>query len=173
MIGIRYVAIIPVVFSLLGAVMMLLLGAWKTMKAVWVLYEPAAADEGMPEYLGADERMIISLVESMDAFLIGLVMLMFAAGIHNLFVGRIRILDSDAPWAWMKIDSIASLKHWMVEMIVVVMAVLFLRVALFEAEQLEWKLLVLPAGIALLAVSVKLIGWHEHDSGGDGGHGAS
>ncbi len=170
MVNIRFIAVIPVVFSLLGAFMMLLLGAWKTIMAAAVFVKLEPADPTLPRYLNPSERMIIGLVESMDAFLIGLVMLMFAAGVYNLFISRMRILSDDAPWAWMRIDNIERLKQVLVEMILVVLAVLFLRVALFEAEELEWTVLVLPIGMALLAVAVRFVGWHGPGSRGAGDH---
>ena len=124
-----------------------------------------AADGLFPTYLDASERATIYMVESVDSFLVGLVLLVFSLGVYTLFIGDIRFPAGTQRFAWMRIHSIERLKQVLMEVVLVILAVLFLRVALFEAEKLEWVLLVLPAGIALLALALKLVGWRElHES---------
>ncbi len=98
---------------------------------------------------------MIAVVESVDAFLIALAMLIFALGVFNLFIGELKL-----PGEWLRVKSIERLKQVLMEVILVVLAVLFLR-GLFLFEDLPWRLLVIPVAVALLALAVRLVGWRS------------
>jgi uncharacterized membrane protein YqhA len=155
----RYVTIVSVVFSFVGSLLMLYLGAAKIIQACRIYFFQQPIADGAPAYLDYSERTMIAVVESIDAFLIALVLIIFSAGVYTLFIGELSGLGRDGRWAWMRIGNVERLKQVLVELILVVLAVLFLRLALWEAEQLQWELLILPAGIALLAAALKLVGW--------------
>jgi uncharacterized membrane protein YqhA len=157
-----YITIVPSACSFIGALLMFCLGAAKTFKAAQAFVLPASAEgTRFPSYLDSSERATIYMVESMDVFLVGLVLLVFSLGVYTLFIGDIKFPAGAQRFAWMRIHSIERLKQVLMEVVLVVLAVLFLRIALFEAEQLQWVLLVLPAGIALMALAMRLVGWRE------------
>jgi uncharacterized membrane protein YqhA len=156
----RFVTIIPVICSFFGSLLMFYVGAVKTVKAFRVyLLHGTAGSERIPSYLDFSEQATILVVEAVDAFLLGLVLLVFSIGVYTLFIGELKLAGAEERFAWMRIHSIEKLKKVLMEVVLVVLAVLFLRVALYEAENLEWVLLVLPTGIALLALTIKLVGW--------------
>ena len=103
---------------------------------------------------------MIAVVESIDAFLISMVLLVFSVGTYSLFIGEI---PSDGRWAEaLQVRSVSKLKQVLMEVIMVIMTVLFLReLLLYESQQLYWELLVVPITIALIALSLKWVNWKD------------
>jgi uncharacterized membrane protein YqhA len=149
----RYFSFIAVVASGLGSVLMFIIGAVKTARA-YISYFPA----GFTEQAGASTNVAIAyLIQAIDAFLIGLVLMIFSGGIYNLFIHR---LDSGKAEinSWIKITNISQLKRILAELVILVLFVKFLEIALKNAlETYSWEMLVLPLGIVLLALALKLI----------------
>lgn len=158
----RLVSIVAVLFAFLGSLLMFFVGAAKSVKGfrIYFFQEPLMSNLPPPEHLDFSEQAMIAVLESIDAFLIALVLLLFAAGVYNLFIGRLGRKGDD--WPWTRITSVERLKHVLMEVILVVLAVLFLRVVLFLGEGLTWQALVIPLGIALLALALKLVEWRAH-----------
>ena len=153
----RNIAVVASVFASLGSVLMFIVGAAKTVKAyrIYFLGATLTSDPPPPPHLDASDQTMISIVESMDAFLIALVLIIFAGSVYNLFV---RAQTSEAgPAPWLGVTSIERLKHVVIEVVLVLLAVLFLQHALILGEHLSWSSLVLPAGAALLALTIWLL----------------
>jgi uncharacterized membrane protein YqhA len=157
----RYLALIAVVFSLLGSLLMFLSGAWKSIEAfrASILQEPLIADA--PAHLDLADQAMISVLQSMDAFLIALVLLIFSFGVYNLFIGEIKPPKNLAGAPWAQITSIERLKQVVVEVILVILAVLFLWELLVLEDEATWNILVVPLGILLLAAALKLVDWRR------------
>ncbi|MEM9169706.1 MAG: YqhA family protein [Pseudomonadota bacterium] len=161
----RLFTLIGIVSSLAGAVLMFYLGAQNTVDAF--LAQLGAADAGGKD-LPADEFTIISLMLALDRFLIGVVFLFFGYGVYGLFVRPDRDFRELGLPDWLHVDQIGQLKQTLAEVIVIVLFVLFLRVALeaFHGEETAVTLgeigrfLMLPVAIALLAGSLRLVELH-------------
>lgn len=158
----RYLALIVVVFSLLEALLMFLNGAWKSIKAFRAFFFEESLIADAPEHLDFADQAMISVLQSMDAFLIGLVLLIFSFGVYNLFIAEIKAPQTLAGAQWAQITSIEHLKQVLVEVIIVVLAVLFLW-ELLLLEEATWNVLVAPIGIVLLAAALKLVDWRRSD----------
>lgn len=89
---------------------------------------------------------MIGLVESVDAFLFSLVLIVFANGVYNLFVRRSPIEHNQIA-RWANVSSLGELKNTQGEVIIVILFVQFLRLILIHSNELGWNLLVLPVGI--------------------------
>jgi len=111
---------------------------------------------------------VISLMVALDNFLIGVVLLFFAYGVYGLFVRPdFNSRDLGLP-EWMHVEQIGQLKQTIAEVIIVVLFVLFLRIALqtfqsgAEAPSLiriGWFLM-LPLSILMLAGGLRLVELH-------------
>ncbi len=158
----RFVALIAVVSAAGGSLLMFYLGAVKTVKAyrIYFLGEPLTADPAPPQHLDVPEQTMIAIIESMDAFLVALVLLIFGGGIYGLFIGRLPAGHATSPW--LSITTIGRLKQVVVEVVLVILAVLFLRQVLFLGENIAWPSLAIPVGMVLLAASLKLVSWRDH-----------
>ena len=109
---IRYISIIAVFCSLLGSVLMFLIGIYRTYRAYAYLFNlEAISSESGREKLG--DLATGAIIKSVDAFLIGLVFLIFGYGIYNLFVREIRP-EETAEFHWLGIKSMTQLKTLLV-----------------------------------------------------------
>jgi uncharacterized membrane protein YqhA len=102
------------------------------------------------------------VVESVDAFLISLAMVIFGVGVYKLFVGKL-----DLPSGVLRVESLEHLKKMLMEVILVVLAVLFLR-GLLLFEDLPWRLLIVPIAAGLFALAIRLVGWSAEGARGGG-----
>ena len=153
--GSKYLAIIAVIFSVINAVGLLLLGAYKAVKAYLLLFGIGAEDGAMSPG--------IYIVESIDTFLVALVMLVLAAGITSLFLIGKDQEENPLP-SWMQVNSFLELKLMLWEAVILVLVVAFLVHVSVQADNPKWTLLILPLSILLLTVGLAVMNkFGRHD----------
>ena len=113
-------------------------------------------DTPLDEYSPAVNESIALIVQSIDAFMIGIVFIIFSYGVMTLFIRKIGVPENSAL-ARMQITSIAQLKALLGEMIIIVLFVKFLEVILLNINELDLNILVIPIGILLLALALKFL----------------
>ena len=151
----RHLSLVAVVTSLFGAGLLFLIGVVKTIKAFWT-YASVLADFQVERSYTTDAAVAF-LIQGVDAFLIGLVFIIFSFGIYTLFMHPIQVSEHSA-FRWIRIRSINDLKVILGELIVIVLFVKFLEIVLQEGADLTYEFLVLPVGIVLLALALKFLG---------------
>lgn len=160
--AIRLLTVVAVVSSFFGALLMFWLGLANT----WNAFATQIQEPGGP--LPADDLAVIHLIGALDRFLIAIVLMFFGFGVYGLFLRPEATPAQLGLPQWLHIDSIGQIKQTLAEVIVIVLFVLFLRVALqtFAAGSpaLDWMgalgFLVLPLAIALLAGALKMAQLH-------------
>lgn len=149
----RYFTLIAVLGSLVSSLLMFLLGLYNVYEAVSV---GLRTDEDGRFGIAA----VISVIEGLDRFLIAIVLLYFSYGTYSLFIHPEVSEERLAIPAWLHVTQIGQLKQVVTEVIIVVLFVLFLRVALETYAQEEGADSWLRLGtIALLPFSVLLLSW--------------
>ncbi|MBL8103443.1 MAG: YqhA family protein [Anaerolineales bacterium] len=133
----RYLAIIGVISLLIAALAAFVWGTLNTFTTALLVVQSAGRDAGIT----------IALIEIVDSFLIATALLIFAASLYELFIGKL-----DMP-EWMLAHNLYELKAKLSSMIVLVMAVKFLE-KLLELKDTE---ALLRTGLATAAVSAVLI----------------
>ena len=165
----RGITIVAVVASIAGALLTTWLGLVATFEAF------AAQFGGGEKRLPPDELAIYYIVSALDRFLLSIVLLYFGYGIYTLFLHpRASAAELGLP-RWLRVESIGQLKQTLAEVILVVLFVLFMRVALetfvggagLTLEELP-GFLALPAAILLLAAALKLAELHPKPRRGAG-----
>lgn len=155
--------------SLAGALLMFYLGVVNTIEAFALQID--GVQDSLEDALPADEATVITLMDALDRFLIGMVLLFFSYGVYGLFIRpRLKAREIGLP-AWLHVERIGQLKQTLAEVIIVVLFVLFLRVALQtfhaggEAMTLEalGRFLALPIAIVLLAAGLRLAQLHPKE----------
>jgi uncharacterized membrane protein YqhA len=132
---------------------MFLIGTYRTYQAFAYFFNLEATSSGLGRArLGA--LATGAIITSVDAFLIGLVLLIFAYGVYTLFIRKIE-LEETVVFHWLEISSITSLKTLLAELIIIILFVKFLNVVIISIDKLTWEILILPASILLLALSLK------------------
>ena len=152
----RWFSIVTVLSSLVGALLMFLIGAANTGEAV-LRYFGLQVDATSTATNSPRPAANLLLLESLDNGLTGLTFLYFAYGIYALFLTTSETM-AEAP-RWLKVENIAALKKTLLEVVAVLLAVMFVRVL---AEKMltdgpRWEMLIMPAGIIAIAISSRLM----------------
>jgi uncharacterized membrane protein YqhA len=155
MIRLRYVSLIAVIASGMASVLMFVIGAFKVHGAYKSYFRDMIIDTTAASE--AANVAITFLIQAVDAFLIGLVFLIFSGGIYYLYVRHIEVRQPEVS-NWIKINNIGELKNILAELVIIILFVKFLEDVLKTGiAEYEWQMLVLPAGILMLAISLKLL----------------
>lgn len=150
----RFISVLAILSSLAGAVLILCLGVLDTVSVFQNVITRNVVAQGEIE---PSVIVIVDLLEILDDFLVGLALLYFAYGIYSLFI-LIRSEPENEP-SWLQVDSISTLKKTLLELLVVLLSVVFVK-GILEDETiqiLEWDILVIPASIVAIAVSIRLM----------------
>ena len=152
----RWFSIVTVLSSLVGSLLMFLIGAANTGEAV-LRYFGLQVDATSTAASSPRPAANLLLLESLDNGLTGLTFLYFAYGIYALFLTNSETM-AEAP-RWLKVENIAALKKTLLEVVAVLLAVMFVRVL---AEKMltdgpSWEMLIMPAGIIAIAISSRLM----------------
>ena len=147
-------SLIAVIASILGSILMFIIGAVKVARAYDAYFLMEMADAIT---LASKANFAIAyLMQAIDAFLIALVLLVFSYGIFFLFVADEQARERGLSSGF-KITSISELKRIIAEMIVIILMVKFLEIVLTSSDGFTWQLLMLPVSVLLLAASVRVL----------------
>ena len=106
----RFVVIVPALASLVGAVVLMILGSVEILRAaLGVLVDQVPLKE-----------TIVDVLASIDAILLGTVLLVIGYGLYELFVDT----NIDVP-DWLEINNLDDLKAKLIGVIVAIIAVIF------------------------------------------------
>ncbi|MEE8453999.1 MAG: YqhA family protein [Limibaculum sp.] len=156
--GTRLVTLVAVISSFAGSLLMFWLGLVNT----WQAFATQFSNPG--GHMPADVMTVIHLIGALDRFLIAIVLMFFGYGVYVLFVRPEATPPQLGLPQWLHVESIGQLKQILAEVIIIVLFVLFLRVALetfvagspgFDLKQ-ALGFLVLPIAIVLLAAGLKM-----------------
>ena len=123
------------------------------------------------------QQVVVPVLEAVDAFLFGIVLVIFAYDIPIGFVFSLPEGYGQRLPNWMKVEGVGQLKATLAEVVIVVLVVIFARVVVGTVElsrQFEWPMLVLPASIFLIATALRMIELggakgSQNTDGGDAG----
>ncbi len=133
----RYLILVCVIASLAAAVAAFLWGVVKTATAIGNLIATS----------GKDPLAAFSLIELIDAFMIGTALYIFAIALYELFIG-----DLNLP-PWLTVHNLDELKVTLANVIILVMAITFLEHLLQWTSPQDTFLF----GLAVAAVAAVLI----------------
>lgn len=149
----RLVGGVIVIALMIGAVIMIGIGGWHTWEAIDSLFGGGHAPAHVSPELGAK----LALLEAVDNFLFALVMMYFAYGTYFLVVRKDHPSEGDPLPDWLHVRNVGQMKKTLLEVIILVLAVMFLQVGLAQETDIRWEILVFPISIVGLALAVKLI----------------
>ncbi|MHC4619021.1 MAG: YqhA family protein [Planctomycetota bacterium] len=168
LIEIRWISLIVVLCSIFGALLMFIVGAVHTVEAFGVYFGFMETHIfGGKKLLGVDA--MVQLVSALDTFIFGLVLFYFAFGVHQLCLKPATPDREGSETAlkmpkWLEVKSLGQLKKTLLEVIIVLVAVLFLKDALYleSGTELHWTALIGPAAIVAFAIALRLVRFEEH-----------
>jgi uncharacterized membrane protein YqhA len=133
----RYLVIIPVIASLIGALFLTLYGAVAT--AIDAAYTVDQILKGNDKGI---KTAAVQFIELVDVFLLSTVLYIIGVGLYELFIGKLDMPD------WLVISDLDDLKVKLISVVVTVLSVLFLgQVVSWDGQT---NLLIPGAGIALV-----------------------
>ena len=124
------------------------------------------------------QQVVVPVLEAVDAFLFGIVLVIFAYGIAIGFVFSLPEGYGRRLPNWMKVEGVGQLKATLAEVVIVVLSFARVGVGTVKLEKpFDWQLLVLPGSILLIATALRMIelgaakGSHNAgDADAGGGH---
>lgn len=141
---IRYLALCVSILLIICGIMAIVIGATKIVESILII---SGIHDG--------EKPGIHIIESVDTLLFALVILVLAGGIYKLFVGNQDTFKESAVFS--KLNSFMDLKVLLWETLLLTLTVWCVLSFFLEAEDLNYKLLILPGSILLLSLALKLI----------------
>ncbi len=143
--SLRYVMLIASAGAGLGALVMFWVGATKIVEAARSLGDSQNA-----------KALIAATMGGTDAFLFGIVLVIFAYAIAFGFVFDVSGEKQASLPGWMRVSSIAELKDTLVEVVLVYLVVDFATDWPEANSDLSWQMLVKPISIFLIAGAFRL-----------------
>lgn len=154
---IHYVAIVAVIGSLFGSILMMFIGGYNVVLA---FVTALGIGEGLFT-LGSTTEATGLILESIDNFLLGFILLYFAYSMYYLVTlpeERRKLGQVKMPSA-LKVESLDEMKRTILVVIVVSLSVFLLQEITIAETLFEIPDLFVPASILAVALAVRLIPW--------------
>jgi len=145
--ALRFVTLVAAVGVGFGAIMMFWLGAAKLAGGMSFVFQAE----------GTGQFVITAVMEATDAFLFGLVLVVFAYGITFGFALDLPSAVRAKLPPWMRVEGIGELKNTLIEIIVVYLIVDFATDVAEVETRVSWDMLLKPAAIFLIAGALRLV----------------
>ena len=139
--SLRYLVIVAVVGNAIQAIATFGWAVWITIDFVYDLLTTSAWQQ---------DDTVVELLQVLDLYLIGTVLLITAIGLYELFISEVQLPD------WLIIRTLSDLKTKIVEVIVLVIGIKFVEKLVMTKEPID----VLWYGLGSAAVMAVLIGWN-------------
>lgn len=149
----RYFLLVPVIVSFIGSMVMFTVGSYNTYKAVYALVVKQSFG-GSP--------VILPIIKALDAFLIGIILVIFSFGIYDFFVSQLEPAEhAGIRPDWFKFETTGELKTKLIEVVLVILAIKFFEQIIGNTEQFTDPILylIIPTGAAILAISLGFFKW--------------
>jgi len=143
----RLIILLAVIFSAIGSLALFFSGSFEIYHTVRHLFPEGSSE---PDY----SQLLIGIIGAVDLYLIGIVLLIFAFGIYELFISRIDIAregDEGPHHNILEITSLDELKTKLIKVIVMVLIVSFFKSILSTSYQTPLEMLYF--GLAILCVA--------------------
>jgi uncharacterized membrane protein YqhA len=148
LLSLRAIMLIGSIGAVMGSLVMFLQGSLYLYEAWERLFEPGTI---------GGKQLTVPVLEAVDSFLFGIVLVIFAYGVA---IGFVFILPEGFGYrlpAWMRVAGVGQLKETLTEVVVVVLIVIFARTVVEAEGKFDFTMLVLPIAILLIAAALRLI----------------
>jgi uncharacterized membrane protein YqhA len=148
----RLTTVIPVIFSILSVFMLFILGSIEVLEGLEALLHIHENQEKMIP------KILTGIMGGIDVYLIGIVMILFAYGVYELFISKIDVgRREETEIQLLTITSLDQLKDKILKVIIMALIVGFFK-RLIELEvKTSTDILLLAISIVLIASSTYLV----------------
>ena len=149
LLGFRHIGlVVAVIFSLISSAFLFIVGVYHGIMAMVQFAKTLMV-----------KPVVVGLIKTIDIFLAALVMMLLAVGLYDLY-----IIDDESGEAaecgpgWRRFSTIDELKSSLAKLIVIILIFTFFELVLANLDLLKsYELLIVPVGVALIAVSLSLM----------------
>ncbi len=148
----RFVVLLSVVFGLICSVILFCVASADVVKVLQYCYEHFV--HGVS---GADlfhETILISIIRTVDLYLIGVVLLIFSFGMYELFISKVDIAQGSSEVEALQVTSLDQLKHKLTNVIIIVLIVKFFEKVLLLQYKAPLDILYLALGIFAICIGL-------------------
>lgn len=160
----RFVVIAAVITSLATSLAMFYIATADAVFMISHLGEYVAADVTQEARSALRSTTVTHVVEIVDGYLLATILLIFALGLYELFIGKIRMAEeSETSSNVLLIESLDDLKSRLAKVILMILIVKFFEHAIAMKFDAALDLLYLAGGIALIGLALYLSHASEHN----------
>ena len=157
---IHFMAILAIIGSLLGSLLLFLIGAYEVYEAFLLFF-----GFGHPSVLGQETtEATATILSSLDSFLLGFVLLYFAYNLFFLLTFPEQREDRFGPIRMppaLHVESLDKMKKTILVIIVVSLSVFLLKENMLNVDEYVWTDLFVPLSIVAIAGAIKLIDFDD------------
>jgi uncharacterized membrane protein YqhA len=147
--SLRWITLVAALGAALGAVLMFFEGCLKLAHALEMVVQPNAATA---------TSVIATVMQATDAFLFGLVLIVFGYAITFGFAVNLpNSVRAKGP-RWMRVESLGEIKITLIQVVLVYLVVDFVTDVVEIGTRITWEMLVKPTAIVLIAGALRLLG---------------
>lgn len=150
--SLRWITLLAAAGAAIGALLIFGVGGLKLAHAVGFALLPSVTS-GL--------TVIAAVMQATDAFLFGLVLIVFAYAIMFGFAFDLPETAKAKVPQWMRVSGISELKITLIEVILVYLVVDFATDVVEVETHTSWEMLVKPVAILFIAASLRLV-WISH-----------
>jgi uncharacterized membrane protein YqhA len=151
----RFIVLFAVVVSALAALIMFYLATVDAFYMMTHFIHYASPELEMAQRVALRGETITHVVEIIDGYLLGTVLLIFALGLYELFISRIDVAErSETASNVLIIHSLDDLKTRLAKVILMILIVRFFESAIELKFDTPLQLLALSGGIALIGLAL-------------------
>jgi uncharacterized membrane protein YqhA len=167
----RFVVLFAVVASLFTAFAMFFMATVDAWFLISHLFEYASPDLAQEARVNFRSSAVTHVVEIVDGYLLGTVLMIFALGLYELFISRIEAAEtSETASSVLIINSLDDLKGRLAKVILMILIVKYFEHAVDMDFHSPMDLLYLAGGIALIGLALFLTHEKSGHEGEKGSH---
>ncbi len=151
----RFLTLVAVIASLIGALAMFYVAATDVLDLFGTVRQYGGHALSAAEHHALRAKIVANVAQLVDGFLFALVLIIFALGIYELFIGRIEAAEgSQIAQRILVIHSLDDLKEKLAKVIFLILIVRYFEYALDTDIGTPRDLLSLAAGIVFIAIAI-------------------
>ena len=153
----RLIVLLAVVFSVLASLGLFVTGSYEIWHTIRHIFPGGGAE---PDY----SKLLIGIIGAVDLYLIGVVLLIFAFGIYEIFISKIDIAhEAGEAHNVLEITSLDELKNKLLKVIIMVLIVTFFKTVLSASFQTPLEMLYFALAILAVASCIFFLRHREHE----------
>lgn len=170
----RFVVITAVIANLLGGLVMFYVASVDAVQLLIHLSEYASTGLDSAEHAQMRAEAVAHIVELLDGYLLGTMMLIFSLGLYELFIKKIDAAEASSADSSkvLVIHSLDDLKGRLGKVVIMILIVKFFELSMTMAFNGALEVLYLALGIALIGLALYLSHAGDHGPAGHDNHDA-